>query len=355
MQTEAKVNRQINTVRFIRNINVGDIYRGIVIKKRAREVFVEIPGLGVGRVYGIEYIKAKDIIQKVNEGSEVVVKITGLDDGYGNFELELQNIEAISVWMKAKELMQNREVIELEVKEANKGGLIVDFYGVKGFIPVSQLAPENYPRVGENNKQEILKHLNSFVGKKMKLCIISADPSSQKLIFSERVARLDEFQKALAQYKVGQLVDVEVLGTSKFGVFVRVHYDPIIDGLIHLTEIPERLRNFEENFKKGDKIKAKIIKIEADRVALTLKGLEEDPWLNFTEKYKVQDLVKGVVISKSEFFASVDVEGVVGIVLENFEKLEINNEYEFVIDQLEPESKKLILKLKENELTESDN
>mgnify|MGYP001773540298 CR=1 FL=1 len=354
MQAEAKVGKPTSTFKFIRNINIGDIHRGIVIKKRAREVFIEIPNLGVGRVYGVEYIKAKDIIQKISEGSEVVVKIIGLDDGYGNFELELQDIEAISVWMKAKELMQNKEVIELEIKEANKGGLLVDFYGVKGFIPVSQLAPENYPRVGENNKQEILKHLNNFVGKKMKLCIISADPSSQKLIFSERAARLDEFQKALAQYKVGQIVEVEVLGNSKFGVFVRVHYDPPIDGLIHVTEIPERLRNLEENFKKGDKIKAKIIKLEADRVTLTLKGLEEDPWLTFAEKYKVQDVVKGTVISKSEFFASVNIEGVTGVVLENFENLEINKEYEFIIEQLDPDNKKLILKVKENESTKSN-
>ncbi len=351
---KADLDKLTSQNKIIRNINVGDIHKGFVIKKRAREVFIEIPFIGVGRVYGIEYMKAKSIIQKIDEGSEVVVKIIGLDDGYGNLELELQDIESISVWMKAKEIMQNKVIVELEVKEANKGGLIVDFYGIKGFVPVSQLAPENYPRVGENNKQEILKHLNKFVGKKMKLAIISVDPSSQKLILSERSARIEEFQKVLSQYKVGQLVEVEILGTSKFGVFVRVHYNPHIDGLIHITEIPERLRNLEENFKKGDKIKAKIIKIEEDRVALTLKGLEEDPWISFAEKYKVGDVVKGVVISKEEFFASVDVEGVTGIILENFENLEIKKEYELIIDQLDPSTKKLILKLKENEFQKSN-
>lgn len=349
MQTKASLNKLPTKNRLIKNINIGDIYRGVVIKKKARDIYIEIPFVGVGRVYGIEYIKAKNIIQKIEEGSEVVVKIIGLDDGYGNFELELQDIEAISIWIKAKEIMQNKEVLDLEVKEANKGGLIVDFYGIKGFVPVSQLAPENYPRVGENNKQEILKHLSNFVGKKMKLTIISVDPSSQKLILSERSAKIEEFQKILSNYKVGQLIEVEVLGTSKFGVFVRVHYNPHIDGLIHITEIPERLRNLEENFKKGDKIKAKIIKIEEDRVALTLKGLEEDPWIEFVEKYKVGDKVKGFLVSKEEFYALVDIERVPGIVLENYENLDPKKEYDFIIEQLEPSSKKLILKLAENE------
>ncbi len=330
---------------IIRNIEIGDIYKGFVIKKRAREVFVEIPFLGVGRIYGAQYIQAKNLISKLTEGSEVVVKIIGLDDGYGNFELELQNIEFISIWMKAKELMERKEVLELEIQEANRGGLIVDFYGIKGFIPVSQLAPENYPRVGENGKQDILKHLSNFVGKKMKLAIINVEPATQKLILSERVARLDEFKKALSQYKPGQVIEVEVLGLSKFGVFVRVHYDPPIDGLIHITEIPEKLRDLENNFKKGDKIKAKIIKIESDRVNLTLKNLVEDPWITFESKYQVGDKVKGLVTSKTEFFASVNVEGVTGVVLENLESLEVNQEYEFVIDQLDPNSKKLILKL----------
>lgn len=333
------------TNKFIKNIEVGDIYRGLVIKKRAREIFVEIPNLGVGRIYGAQYIKAKDLISKLSEGNEVVVKIMGLDDGYGNFELELENIEFINIWLKAKELMEKQEAIELEVKETNRGGLLVDFYGIRGFVPVSQLAPENYPRVGENDKQNILKHLNNFIGKKMKLAVINIEPSSKKLIFSERAARLEEFKKALSQYKVGQIIDVEVLGISKFGIFVRVHYNPPIDGLIHITEIPEKLRDLEVNFKKGDKIKAKIIKIESDRVNLTLKNLIEDPWLTFETKYKIGDRVKGKVIAKTEFFASVNIAGVNGVVLEDLEKLEVNKVYEFSIEQFDSSLKKLILKL----------
>jgi small subunit ribosomal protein S1 len=330
----------------IRNVNIGDIMNGFVIKKRAREIYVELPYLGVGRVYGIEYMKAKNLISKIKEGDEVVVKIIGFDDGYGNFELELQDIEYISTWLKAKEAMNERKILELEVIEINKGGLIVDFNGLRGFVPLSQLTPEHYPRIGEFDKKKIAEHLQQFLGKKLKLRIINVDPASQKLILSEKAAYLEEYQKVLSQFKVGELKEVEVLGTSKFGIFVRFHNNPHIDGLIHINEIPEKYKNLEEVFKKGDKIIAKIIKIEADRVNLSLKDLTEDPWVSLSKKYKVGDVVKGKVSEISEFFAVVDIEGVKGVVLEDFENLEKDKEYTFAIDQLDPDNKKLILTIK---------
>ena len=330
----------------IRNINIGDILNGIVIKKRAREVYVEIPYLGVGRIYGIEYMKAKNLISKIKEGDEVVVKVIGFDDGYGNFELELQDIEYISSWLKAKEIMNNKEILELEVTEINKGGLIVDFNGLKGFVPLSQLIPEHYPRIGEFDKKRIIEHLQQFLGKKLKLRIINVDPASQKLILSEKAAYLEEYKKVLSQFQVGELKEVEVLGVSKFGIFVRFHNNPAIDGLIHINEIPDKYKNLEEVFKKGDKIVAKIIKIEPDRVSLSLKDLTEDPWIAFSKKYKVGDEVKGKIIEISQFFAVADIEGVKGVVLEDFENLEKDQEYSFVIDQLDISNKKLILSIK---------
>ncbi len=330
----------------IRNVNIGDIINGFVIKKRAREIYVDIPCLGVGRVYGIEYMKAKNLISKIKEGDEVVVKIIGFDDGYGNFELELQDIEYISAWLKAKEAMNERKILELEVVEINKGGLIVEFNGLKGFVPLSHLTPEHYPRIGEFDKRKITEYLQQFLGKKFKLRIINVDPASQKLILSEKAAYLEEYQKVLSQFRVGELKEVEVLGVSKFGIFVRFYNNPPIDGLIHINEIPDKYKNLEETFKKGDKIIAKIIKIEADRVNLSLKDLTEDPWVKLSKQYKVGDEVKGRITEISQFFAVVDIEGVKGVVLEDFENLKKDEEYSFIIEQLDPDNKKLILSVK---------
>jgi small subunit ribosomal protein S1 len=330
---------------ILSNINIGYIVRGTIIKKKPREVFVEIPNFGIARIYGREYIKGKDLISKLKEGDSVVVKILSLDDGYGNFEAEVQDIEYISVWAKLREYMDKKTILELPIKDVNKGGLIVEVENVKGFVPVSQLAPENYPRV--DSKIKILQHLEKFKGKKMKLRIISVDPSSQKLILSERAAREEEYKEALSKFKVGQLVEVRILGFSNFGIFVRFCENPPIDGLIHISEIPEKYKDLEEHFKIGDKIKAKIIKIENDRVNLTLKDLVEDPWVSFCNKYDIGSIVEGVVVDKSsEFFAIVECEGVRGIVLEDLQDLELNNRYNFEIIQLIPNEKKLVLKLK---------
>ncbi|MGC8981642.1 MAG: S1 RNA-binding domain-containing protein [Minisyncoccia bacterium] len=327
------------------NINIGYIVNGIVIKKKPREVFVEIPNFGVARIYGREYIKGRDLIAKLKEGDNVVVKILGFDDGYGNFEAEIQDIEHISTWAKLREYMAKKTILELPIKDINKGGLIVEVENVKGFVPVSQLAPENYPRV--DNKTKILQQLEKFKGKKMKLRIINVDPASQKLILSERAAKEEEYKEILSKFSVGQVVEVRILGFSSFGIFVRFYENPSIDGLIHISEIPEEYKNFEEHFKVGDKIKAKIIKIETDRVNLTLKDLVEDPWIAFCKKYNIGSEIEGLVVDKSsEFFAVVECEGVKGIVLEDLQNLELNNRYKFEIIQLVPNEKKLVLKLK---------
>lgn len=329
-------------------INIEDLVNGVVYKKKPRELYIELPNIGMARIYGRAYIKSKDLISNLKEGDNVIVKITGLDDGYGNFEGELQNIEYISGWARLKEYMEKKEILELTIKDANKGGLIVEVENIKGFIPVSQLAPENYPRV--DNKNKIMQHLQKFIGKKMKLRVINVDPSSQKLILSEKAAKEEIYKEALKNFNVGEIVEVTILGFSNFGIFVRFLDDPAIDGLIHIGEIPDEYKNFEEHFKIGDKIKAKIIKIETNRVSLTLKNLVEDPWAAFCKKYSVGSSVEGTVIDKSsEFFVVVEVEGVKGIILEDLNKLELNKSYKFEILQLVPNEKKLVLKLKNEE------
>lgn len=327
----------------MKKLEPGVIISGKIIKKRAREVFVDLSPYSLGRLYGIHYLRNKNLIDKLNEGNEVVIKIISLDDGYGNFEIELQDTYFINNWQKIKELINNKEILELEVKEANKGGLIVEIEKIKGFVPVSQLIPEHYPRVDENNKKQILEHLNNFVGTKLKLRIINFDPSNGKLILSEKAARIDEYQKILSQFKIGELIDVEILGISSFGIFVKVNNDPQIDGLIHITEIPEKYKNFEESFQKGKIIKARIIKIENDRVNLSLL---EDPWIKFTNEHQVGDIIEGVVLEKNDdIFAVIETKGIKGILLDNLEKVNQGEKYQFKINKFEPNEKKLILDL----------
>lgn len=331
-------------LRGARTISVGALINGVVLQKERGELYIDLKNLGLCRIYGQEYIQSKQLIAKLEQGDEVIVKITGLDDGYGNYECSLQDIEEIHQWQKIKNYLKTKKIIEAKIVDANKGGLITTIEGVKGFIPVSQLAPEHYPRISNSNKNLILNHLKGFIGQTLQIRLINADPSSQKLILSERLAREEMYREILSNYAVGQIVDVRIVGLGSFGIFVRFHENPPLDGLIHLKEIPTEDQDLESKFKIGDRLKAKIIKLEGDRANFSLKDLDEDPWIAFSRSHQTGDLVSGRVIQKNDgVFATVEVEGIRGVTFEQLTELKEGEVYNFKIDNLDHKERKLIV------------
>jgi len=334
-------------LRSAKQINIGAVLEGEVIMRRGNEVYVDLSPYGVGRLYGVFYNQSKEIAKNLKEGDRCAVKIVGLDDGNGFLEIVLQDIDEVSRWQKVLDYYRKGEVLELKVKDANKGGLLVEVDGFQGFIPVSNLSPGLYPRVGPNEKEKILEHLKKFVGQNIRAVIVSLDSKEGKIILSEKAARMDEFQRALSQYMVGEVVDAKVVSISPFGVFVRFHENPPLEGLIHISEMPPEISSdLENNFKIGQTIKAKIIKIENDRASFSILDLKPDPWVSLVKKYKVGDIVEGIVKEKSEFYATIDVDGVNGVSFE-LENLNVGEKRKFIIEKLEPDKKNLILKLKE--------
>ncbi len=335
-----------NSLRFrIKTIEIGAILEGKVISKSRGELYVDLSPFGVGRLYGSFYLQSKDLASKVNVGDIVGVKIVGLDDGNGNYEIILQPIDTIDKWEKVLSYFYNNEVLEVEIKNANRGGWLTEVNGVQGFIPLSQLSPDYYPRVEGNNKNYIYEHLKQFIGQKIKCKIISADPKNNKLVLSEKAAKEEIYQKILNELIIGEILEVRVVGISPFGLFVRFKENPPMDGLIHISEIPEEKSNLEENFKVGDVIVAKLINIRNDKVSFSLKNLEPDPWVSFVKKHKPGDKVAGILKEKNDIFGIVEVENVQGLVFENLDEMTINKEYNFIIDNLKPKEKSLILKL----------
>jgi len=341
-------NEQKTTIK-VRNLTIGSILEGKVISKKKGELFVDLSPFGVGRLYGIFYLQSKDLAQKLKVGDTVGVQIVGFDDGYGNLEILLKDTIQIDKWQKILDCFYNRTILELEVLEANRGGLIVEVEGIKGFVPVSQLSPEYYPRV--TNKEAILEHLKKFVGKKMQFRILIAEPAKNKLVLSEKLAKEEVYKEVLSKFIVGQIVDVKVVGYSPFGIFVRFHEDPPMDGLIHISEIPSELSgDLEKNFPLGKVFKAKIIQIKPDKVNFTLKDLTPDPWTVIDSIYKVGSLVKGLVEDKNDIYGVVKVNvgemgSVQGLIFEELGSLDIGKEYDFVIESLNPKERNLILKL----------
>lgn len=329
----------------MKNITIGDILEGIVISKKRNEIFVDLSPFGTGRLYGIFYLQCRNIAQKLKVGDVVGVKIIGLDDGQGNYEIILQEIDTIDKWQKILNYYRKGEVFEIEIKDANRGGWLIELEGVQGFIPVSQLSPEYYPRVEGNNKNLIYEHLKKFVGQKIKCKIVSADPKTNKLVLSEKAAKEEIYQEILDKLIIGDLMQVKIVGVGPFGIFVRFNENPAMDGLIHASEIPNEKINLEENFKVGDILTAKLTQIKQDRVSFTLKDLQPDPWVNFVKNHKEGDKIFGVVREKNDIFGTVEIENVQGVIFNDLDKIEIGNNYQFIIDQLKPKNKSLILKL----------
>lgn len=344
-----KTTKQINNLKIkgVKSLEIGSILEGTVILKRKQEIYVDLSPYGIGRLYGIFYLQSKNIAQKLKQGDKIGVKIVGLNDGYGNYEIVLQDIKDTLKWQKLYEYYLNNQILEdIEIKNANRGGWIVEVEGVQGFIPLSQLSPEYYPRTTEDNKNFIYEHLKKFIGQKIKCRIISVDPKQNKLVLSEKSAKLELYQNILQKLMVGDIMKVKIVGLSSFGIFVRFNEEPPMDGLIHISEIPEeKANNLEKNFKIGDILEAKLIQINNDKVSFSLKNLLPDNWVLFAKKYKEGDKIQGILKEKNEIFGVVETEGIQGLIFESLNTLEIDKTYNFIIEKFQPKEKSLILKL----------
>ncbi|HEY0908564.1 MAG TPA: S1 RNA-binding domain-containing protein [Candidatus Paceibacterota bacterium] len=332
--------------------NAGDLIEGTVIAIDKKGVFIDLPPFGTGIIYGREYIIARDVIKKINIGDKVAAKVVEASNKDGYIELSLKEARQALIWTEAEAAIVAKTVLELPIKEANKGGLIIEWQGIQGFLPASQLKPEHYPRVQDGDKDSILAELKKLVGTKLAVSIIGAFPKEGKLIFSEKnsVEGKDK-AVAVAKFKVGDEVEGKVTGMVDFGVFVKI--DEGLEGLVHISEIDWALvEDPKTRFKVGDKVMVKVIEVKEGKVSLSIKALKPNPWVEAGKKYKKDQVVKGVVIKFNRHGALASIEeGIAGLVhVSEFgsdEKLRANLElgkvYSFKISLFDAGNQKMTL------------
>lgn len=330
---------------------VGDLMEGKVIGVEKARLYVDLQPYGTGVILGREYISARDIIRKINPGDSIAAKIVEVENKEGYIELSLKEARQAMIWSEAEEAIRNKTTLELIVQEANKGGLIINWQGVAGFLPASQLKAEHYPKIADGDKDKILVELKKLVGQKISAVIISALPKEGKLIFSEKNPEFKNKEKIAGKYKVGDDVEGEVTGVVDFGAFVKI--EDGLEGLVHISEINWSLvEDPRSMFKIGDKIKVKIIEIKDGKLSLSVKALKENPWKEALKKYKKGDTVSGVVIRFNKYGALASIEeGVAGLVhVSEFgseaklkEKLELGKSYLFKIIIFDPKDQKMTL------------
>jgi small subunit ribosomal protein S1 len=162
---------------------LGDMVEGIVVAIDKNAVYIDIPPFGTGIIFGKEFLQARDIIKKINVGDNVAGKVVDTNNKDGYIEISLKEARQALIWSEAEEAIANKSTFELPVLDANKGGLIIAWQGISGFLPASQLKTEHYPRVADGDKDKILEELKKLVGEKISVSIIGAVPKKENLSF----------------------------------------------------------------------------------------------------------------------------------------------------------------------------
>ena len=333
----------------------GDLVEGKVSAVGRARVYVELTPFGTGLIYGREYMNARDILRKVSVGDTIAAKVVdpGNEDGY--IELSLKEARQALIWSDAEEAVKKQTIMFLQVKEANKGGLIIEWQGISGFLPASQLSGEHYPRVEDGDKDKILTALNDLIGKSLSVIMITADQKEGKLIFSEKGPQeKEEKEEKVSRYSVGDTLNGTITGAVDFGVFVKLEEG--LEGLVHISELDWGLvEDTRSLYKVGQAVKVKVIEVKDDKISLSIKQLKENPWGAAAKKYKKDQEVQGVIIkyNKHGALASIE-EGVAGLVhISEFaseddlrKSLSLGSSYSFTITLFEPKDQRMTLSFK---------
>lgn len=330
---------------------LDDLVEGPVIMVGKAAVYIDLAPYGTGIIYGREFIAVRDLIKKTSIGDIIKAKVVDIENTDGYVELSLKEAKQALIWSEAERAIKDKTIFDLTIKEANKGGLIIDWQGVSGFLPASQLKAEHYPRVEDSDKDKILRELKKLIGTKLAVSMISANPKDGKLIFSEKESNPEERQEVVSKYAVGDELECEVTGIVDFGVFLKI--EDGLEGLVHISELDWGLvEDPRSMFKLKDKVKAKIIDIKDGKISLSIKALKDNPWNAFAGTLKKGDVVKGVVIKYNKHGALVSIkEGVAGLVHHSTfgsdeklrEALQLGRMYPFTVTLFEPKEQRMTL------------
>jgi small subunit ribosomal protein S1 len=358
---EAKDNSEFGKLlkeHFAKIPKVGDLVQGAVISVDNGEIRLDVNGLTTGVVRGRELFSESSEFSNIKIGDELEATVIEQENESGEMELSLRTAGHQRVWDRMVGLAKDGTTIEAKVTDANKGGLMMQMDAVSGFMPVSQLNPEHYPRVPGGDKNRILEQLRKLIGLKIQVKVIDANQKDDKLIVSEKAVWEDEQKAVLESYKIGDTVEGEVAALTPFGAFVK--FGEGLEGLVHISEIVwQRIDHPKDILKIGDNVKAQIIDLNKSKIYLSIKRLVDDPWKKVKDNYKIGQVVEAKVHKIEPFGLMVkldeDIHGLAHIselsdtpirdIEQLREKFKLGEKYKFEIVNIEPAEHRLGLKI----------
>ncbi len=335
---------------------VGALITGKVLSVSKSEVHIDIEGIATGVIRGRELYDESGVFSELKIGEEVQATVLELENENGEMELSLRSAGHQRAWDELQAILEKKEAVEVPVIDANRGGLIVRVNRIEGFLPVSQLTTEHYPRVEGGDKQRILELLQALIGKTLKVKVIDLNERESKLIVSEKAAWEEQQQDIISKYHVGDVVDGHITGIVNFGCFVE--FGDRLEGLVHISELAwQRIEDPRTIIRVGDAIKVMIIGIEGTKISLSRKRLLDNPWKLAAKKYTVGEVVEGKIIKLNPYGVFVeldpDIQGLCHIselswkpVKHPGEVIHIDEVRKFKILTLDPDAHRLGLSLK---------
>jgi small subunit ribosomal protein S1 len=290
----------------IRALAHGDIVDGVVVRVDPDEVLVDIGAKSEGIISNRELSARGEQPVTLNSGDQVKVYIIQPEDEHGNVVLSLRKARAEGIWQAVAEKESEGEILDAEVREQNKGGLIVNIMGLRGFLPSSQVA------------RQFSGNLMELVGTKIPVKILEVNRKRNRLIVSQRAAqdedRARQREELFEKLKVGDVITGKVSGVTSYGAFVNLGG---ADGLIHISELSwDRINNVSDVLTVGDELSVKVIKLdpELSRISLSLRQMSQDPWDTIENQFPPGKAVPGIVTKTKKYGAFLQIaDGVEGL------------------------------------------
>jgi len=289
----------------------GEIRTGVVASISSTQILVSVGAKSEGVITGREFesIPAEER-SALTVGQEILVYVLNAEDDNGNVVLSYTRAQEQKGWAEVEKMLEENATYEGQVDGFNKGGIIVPVYGLRGFIPASQLSISRRMAVtGDTPDQRYAK----MIGEPISVRVIEVDRKRRRLILSERAASSETRQsikeRVIESLKEGESYTGKVTSLADFGAFVNVNG---ADGLVHLSEISwDRVQHPSEVLEVGQEVQVKVINIDREkrRIGLSIRALQSDPWKDKVEKFKVGQLVEGVITRLTKFGAFARLEG----------------------------------------------
>lgn len=337
----------------------GEIRTGTIASISPGQIMVSIGAKSEGIIGGQEFeLIPPEVFAELEVGQEIPVYIVTPEDQYGNVLLSYVRALEAETWKKAEKALREEEPVIGKVVGYNRGGLLVSLKELSGFLPASLLAYSRRSKINGNTPEE---RFGQFLGEEITFQIIEVDQERRRLIFSEKAAinetRDTVRDKVIEKLEVGDIREGRVTSLADFGAFVNING---ADGLVHISEISwDRIRHPGEVLKVGQEVKVKIISIDEEKrhIGLSIRRLQEDPWQENIDDFRVGQLVEAKVTRLTKFgaFAMLEngVEGLVHIseisdehIGHPKEVLHEGDEVTLRIIKIEPESHRIGLSLR---------